>query len=53
MVVIDPRRTETAKIADAHHFIRPGTDTALLLALLKALDETGLVAPCRLAPMLD
>lgn len=53
VVVIDPRRTETAKIADAHHFIRPGTDTALLLALLKALDEAGLVKPGRLEPMLD
>ncbi|MFC3311102.1 molybdopterin oxidoreductase family protein, partial [Blastomonas aquatica] len=53
VVVIDPRRTETAKIADAHHFIRPGTDTALLLGLLKALDEAGLVAPGRLQPMLD
>lgn len=53
VVVIDPRRTETAKIADAHHFIRPGTDTALLLALLKALDEAGLVGPGRLTPMLD
>ncbi|MDM7927040.1 molybdopterin oxidoreductase family protein [Blastomonas fulva] len=53
VVVIDPRRTETAKIADAHHFIRPGTDIALLLALLKALDEAGLVKPGRLEPMLD
>ena len=24
LVVIDPRRTETAEIAGAHHFIRPG-----------------------------
>jgi hypothetical protein len=31
LVVIDPRRSETAERADAHHFIRPGTD-ALLLA---------------------
>ncbi len=53
VVVIDPRRTETAKLADAHHFIRPGTDTALLLALLKALDEAALVKPGRLEPMLD
>ena len=26
MVVIDPRRTETAAVADEHHFIRPGAD---------------------------
>src|SRR6266540_2485178 len=33
VVVIDPRRTETAAVADEHHFIRPGTDAASLLAL--------------------
>jgi anaerobic selenocysteine-containing dehydrogenase len=37
LVVIDPRRTETAAIADEHHFIRPGTDAALLLAILHVL----------------
>lgn len=52
-VVIDPRKTETAKIADGHHFIRPGTDTALFLGLLLALDEAGLVNPGRLMPMLN
>lgn len=31
-VVIDPRQTETAKIASAHHFIQPGTDLFFLLA---------------------
>lgn len=51
-VVIDPRKTETAKISDTHHFIRPGTDTALFLSLLLALDEAGLVKPGRLMPML-
>ena len=51
-VVIDPRRSETAKIAKAHHFIKPGTDTALFLGLLLALDEAGLVNPGRLMPML-
>ncbi|KPF71507.1 oxidoreductase [alpha proteobacterium AAP81b] len=52
LTVIDPRRTETAEIADTHHFIRPGTDPALLVALLLAMDEAGLVAPGRLAPLL-
>ena len=28
MVVFDPRRTETAKVADEHHFVRPATDAA-------------------------
>ena len=37
LVVIDPRRTETAKIADRHLFIRPATDAMLLAALLKAV----------------
>ncbi len=34
LVVVDPRRSETAVRADQHHFIRPGTDALLLLALL-------------------
>ena len=41
MVVIDPRRTETAKVADEHHFIRPGTDAFALLAVLRELLAKG------------
>jgi anaerobic selenocysteine-containing dehydrogenase len=37
MVVLDPRRTETAKVADEHHFVRPGTDAWVLLAMLHVL----------------
>jgi anaerobic selenocysteine-containing dehydrogenase len=41
IVVIDPRRTETAKLASEHHFIRPGSDAAFLLAIVHTLfDET-------------
>ena len=43
LVVIDPRRTETAKIASEHHFIRPASDAAFLLALVYTLFEEGLV----------
>ncbi|MEH6607374.1 MAG: molybdopterin-dependent oxidoreductase [Pseudomonadales bacterium] len=42
-VVIDPRRSETAAIADEHHFIRPGTDAFLLLAMIHSLFEQELV----------
>lgn len=44
-VVIDPRRTETAAKADAHHFIRPGTDVLLLLALLHTLFAENRIQP--------
>ncbi len=39
VVVIDPRRTETAKIASEHHFIQPGNDALFLLALLHVIVE--------------
>lgn len=53
VVVIDPRRTETAKVADEHHFVRPGTDVYLLLAIVQVLFEELLVAPGRLDEILD
>ncbi|WP_339487587.1 molybdopterin oxidoreductase family protein [Pseudomonas sp. EL_65y_Pfl2_R95] len=37
LVVVDPRRTETAAIADQHLFIRPGQDAALLFGVLNTL----------------
>jgi anaerobic selenocysteine-containing dehydrogenase len=37
LIVIDPRRSETAKIADRHLFIRPSTDAFFLVALLKTV----------------
>ena len=41
VVVIDPRRTETADIASEHHFIRPATDVLLLLAMLNEIYVQG------------
>lgn len=49
LLVIDPRRTETAAIADAHHFIRPGADVFLLAALVHTLFDEGLVTLGRVA----
>jgi anaerobic selenocysteine-containing dehydrogenase len=43
LVVIDPRRTETAALADAHHFIRPGADVFLLAAMVQTLFAENLV----------
>ncbi|MFC5728337.1 molybdopterin-dependent oxidoreductase [Nocardioides vastitatis] len=45
MVVFDPRRTETAKAASEHHFVRPGTDAWVLLAMLHTLFAEGLTRP--------
>jgi anaerobic selenocysteine-containing dehydrogenase len=50
IVVVDPRRTETAQVADAHHFIRPGADVFFLLGIAHALFEEKLVRIGRLAP---
>ena len=38
-IVIDPRRTETAKIADQHLFIKPATDVFLLLSLVHEITQ--------------
>ncbi len=43
VVVVDPRRTETAKGSDEHLFIRPGTDAMFLLAIIGVLFDEGLV----------
>jgi anaerobic selenocysteine-containing dehydrogenase len=53
LVVVDPRRTETAELADVHHFIRPGTDALFLLAMLHTLFAEGRVAPGRLGECTD
>jgi anaerobic selenocysteine-containing dehydrogenase len=50
LVVVDPRRTETAAMADRHVPIRPGADALLLLGLLHTLFAEGRVQLGRVAP---
>ncbi|TCC41066.1 molybdopterin-dependent oxidoreductase [Kribbella speibonae] len=45
LVVIDPRRTETAAVSDEHHFVRPGTDAAFLLAVIHEVITQGFARP--------
>ncbi|MER7110337.1 molybdopterin oxidoreductase family protein [Streptomyces sp. NPDC000229] len=42
LTVVDPRRTRTARLADRHVAIRPGTDALLLAALVHVLYEEDL-----------
>jgi anaerobic selenocysteine-containing dehydrogenase len=53
VVVLDPRRTETAEIASAHHFIRPSTDALFLLGMLHVILGEGLARPGKLEPLLE
>ena len=47
VIVLDPRRTETAERADRHLFLRPGTDAVLLLAMIHELLAQGLARVTR------
>ncbi|WP_079122627.1 molybdopterin oxidoreductase family protein [Streptomyces abyssalis] len=42
ITVVDPRRTRTAKLADRHVPIRPGSDALLLMAMVQVLFDEGL-----------
>jgi len=53
LVVVDPRRTETAAVANRHLAIRPGADAFLLFALVQVLFAENLVAPGRLTGFTD
>lgn len=53
VILIDPRRTETARSVDQHLFIKPGTDALMLLAVLHTLFEEGLVETGRLTDYID
>jgi anaerobic selenocysteine-containing dehydrogenase len=52
LVVVDPRRTPTAELADEHVSIRPGTDPFLLFAMLNVLATEGLADPGPAGPWL-
>jgi anaerobic selenocysteine-containing dehydrogenase len=41
VIVVDPRRTETAKVASEHVFIRPGSDVFFFLSFLQEMFATG------------
>ncbi|MCW2958068.1 MAG: molybdopterin oxidoreductase [Solirubrobacterales bacterium] len=45
VVVVDPRRTRTAAVADEHVPIRPGTDALLLFAVAHVLFDEDLADP--------
>lgn len=50
LTVIDPRRTRTARLADRHVAIRPGTDALLLAAMVNVLHAEHLTDLADLAP---
>ncbi|MEV5860314.1 molybdopterin-dependent oxidoreductase [Streptomyces sp. NPDC052071] len=53
LTVVDPRRTRTARLADRHAAIRPGTDALLLAALTQVLVEEKLTDPGALGEHLE
>jgi anaerobic selenocysteine-containing dehydrogenase len=53
MAVVDPRMTETAKLADIHLRLRPGTDALLFKAMIKIMLTEDLVAKDYLAARVD
>ena len=53
VVVVDPRRTRTAEVADEHHFIRPGTDARCCSRSCTCSSRRGSRGPGRLAELRD
>lgn len=51
VVVIDPRHTETAKLADRHLSIRPGADAVVLFAMVNILFAEDLVEMRHIGPL--
>lgn len=53
IILIDPRKTETARVADEHFFIKPATDVYFLLAIINTIFAENLVNLERLAEFTD
>ncbi|NLU76452.1 molybdopterin-dependent oxidoreductase [Streptomyces sp. HNM0575] len=53
LTVVDPRRTRTARLADRHVAIRPGSDALLLMAMVHVLFDEGLTDTGELGPHLS
>ncbi len=53
ILVVDPRRSETAQAADEHLPIKPGGDVFLLLGMVHTLFDEGLAKPGRLGEHLN
>jgi len=52
-VVVDPRRSESADVADEHLFIKPGSDAYFLFALVNVIFEENLVSLGRFEAFTD
>lgn len=53
LVLIDPRRNETALYASEHQFIRPATDALFLIGLIQHVIQNKLYKPGRLQAMVS
>lgn len=53
VILIDPRKTETARVASEHHFIKPSSDVYFLLAIIHTLFTEDLARLDRLAEFTD
>ncbi|MBT8114831.1 MAG: molybdopterin-dependent oxidoreductase [Arenicella sp.] len=53
LIVVDPRRTETAEVADQHLFVRPGSDAFVLMAIINTLFEEELTDTAHLSEHME
>ena len=53
IVLLDPRKTETARVASEHHFIKPSSDVYFLLAFINVLFAENLFDLGRLKDFTD